>query len=118
MFVYPAIPEARYKLAALDLPDGIDVADLDDPRVLVSLRTRPTAVMSRDRNATQALARRIFERRGTDGIRWWSTWPEHRPLMALWRDEAKVDHVEDLALDHDAVIAAAGVLAKPVRMPR
>jgi hypothetical protein len=99
----------------LEVDEGIDVVDLDDPRRLVDLGSRPTEVMSADRSVTQELARRIHER-GADGVRWWSTWPEHRPLLALWSTDVRVVRVLDLGLDHDAVIAAAGILAKPVRM--
>lgn len=117
IFRVPGLAGAAHKLAAIRVPDSVDLADLDDPRALVSLRSRPTAVMSADRAVTQQLARRVHQR-GGDGIRWWSTWPEHRPLVVLWAGGARVDHVEDLGLDHDAVIAAAGVLAKPLRPER
>jgi hypothetical protein len=115
MFRVPGLAGAMYRLGVLEVDEGIDVVDLDDPRRLVDLGSRPTEVMSADRSVTQELARRIHER-GADGVRWWSTWPEHRPLLALWSTDVRVVRVLDLGLDHDAVIAAAGILAKPVRM--
>ena len=118
MFAAPALPSGAYRLAAIRLPDDLRIADLDDPAMLVALGERPTGVMSADRRHTQELAARIHAAGKHDGIGWWSTWPEHRALLAVWRGDAKVDHVEDLDLDHEAVIAAAGVLAKPIRSGR
>lgn len=117
MFEFPAAPGAHYRLASIELPERTQLSDFDDPEVLAALRTRPTAVMSSDRRVTQALAAAVHQR-DEDGIRWWSTWPEHRPLLAVWNGQARVRSTEVLHLDHDAVIAAAGVLAKPVRLRR
>ena len=66
-------------LAAFD--DGaLDVlVDLDDPAELVARGLRPSRVATRDREATRAVARGLFDE-GHAGFAWWST------LEASWTD--------------------------------
>lgn len=61
-------------LAELELEDGLDAVDLDDPKVLGAVGLRPSLVATRKRSLTQRQAAEIFEsRRAAAGIRWWST---------------------------------------------
>lgn len=115
MFRVPALPGAARKLATLTLPDAVRLVDLDDPHRLAEREIRPTEVMAADRAVTQELALRLFEECRWDGIRWWSTWPQHAPVIAVWSATMGVRKVEPLNLDHPAVAGAATFLAKPLR---
>ncbi len=66
-------------LAALELPDGAALVDLDDPQVLRRERLRPSSVATREREITQPQARALYEKHpAAAGLRWWSTYE------ALW----------------------------------
>lgn len=61
-------------LVALDLPDELEVVDLDDPTVLGAEGLRPSTVATRDRATTQRQAAEIHTSHGRAvGLRWWST---------------------------------------------
>jgi hypothetical protein len=61
-------------LADLELHDGAELVDLDDPAVLSRERLRPSLVATRERLTTQAQALALFDRHRTAaGLRWWST---------------------------------------------
>jgi hypothetical protein len=101
-------------LAALELDDRAEVVDLDDPRVLVRARLRPSEVATRHRDVTQPQARALHSARPrAAALRWWSTleasWANYtvfdRALSAL-----AVAEVRELTLDDDAVAAAADFL--------
>jgi hypothetical protein len=101
-------------LATLELGDDVEVIDLDDPRVLVRERLRPSAVATRRREVTQPQARALHAGRPrVAALRWWSTfeasWANYtvfdRALPAL-----SVVGVRELGLDDGAVAAAAEFL--------
>lgn len=60
------------------------LVDLDDPRVLVDIRRRPSEVATGRRRATQALALERFQA-GAVGLSWWST------LEAEWTNVTLFD---------------------------
>lgn len=121
MFPFPAIAGARRALGVYEIPDDTPLLDLDDARNLLDRGLRPTQVIERNRPATQAWALRAFEEADRDGtpkwsgVRWWSF---HRPqwrVLGVWgRTPQNVD-VEDLDLEHPAIVDAARALAKPIR---
>jgi hypothetical protein len=98
-------------LAELELDDGAQLVDLDEPRVLTRERLRPSTVATRRRSATQAYAERVFDRHAdAAGLRWWST------LESSWINVTLFDRsatrlaardVASLAVDHPAVAEAA-----------
>jgi len=101
-------------LAAIELDDAAEIVDLDDPRVLVRERLRPSAVATRQREVTQRQARSFYAARPrAAALRWWSTfessWANYtvfdHPLVAL-----SVVHVRELTIDDGAVTAAADFL--------
>jgi hypothetical protein len=69
MLVRRGLPLA---LASIELPDAVELVDLDDPAVLRSRRLRPSLVATRDRAVTQPQARSVYDETGAAGIRWWS----------------------------------------------
>ncbi len=63
---------AELRLEADDMTTAL--VDLDDPRVLVGERLRPSQVATRSRSVTQAQAVRLFDKHPRAlGLRWWST---------------------------------------------
>ncbi len=100
----------RLALATLDDSNLPATTDLDDPRVLVRLRRRPSEIATGDRRITQALALELFSS-GSIGLGWWST------LEASWINvtlfdvrlaiDATVVDVTPLTLSHRSVRAAA-----------
>jgi hypothetical protein len=71
MLVRGSLPLA---LARLELTDELSMLDLDEPRVLVRERLRPSRIATHDRGITQSVARALFGRHpDVAGIAWWST---------------------------------------------
>jgi hypothetical protein len=101
-------------LAALELNDRAEVVDLDDPRVLVRERLRPSEVATRHREVTQPQARALHSARPrAAALRWWST------LEASWANYTVFDRalsavavldVRELTIEDAAVTAAADFL--------
>lgn len=101
------------RLVAFDVPDTPPLLDLDDARALVRRRLRPSQVVTRDREITQAWARRAWEEAQFAGVQWWSYHDPRWATLGLWAtDGIKVDTVEDLAATHPAVVEAAEVLLR------
>jgi hypothetical protein len=101
-------------LAALELDDRADVVDLDDPKVLVRERLRPSAVATRRRETTQPQARALHAAHPrAAALRWWSTfeaeWANYTVFDRAVR-RLRVREVRELTLDDDAVGAAAELL--------
>jgi hypothetical protein len=101
-------------LAALELGDAMEIVDLDDPRVLVRERLRPSAVATRRRGVTQSQARTLHGAHpGAAALRWWST------FEASWANYTVFDRalpslsvvaVRELTVEDDSVAAAADFL--------
>jgi RES domain-containing protein len=101
-------------IAELELPDDVELIDLDEPRVLQRERLRPSTVATRTRTTTQAYAERLFDAHpDAVGLRWWST------LESSWINVTLFDRTarrlssgppERLSLDHPAVVEAAELL--------
>jgi hypothetical protein len=101
-------------LAALALDDTAEIVDLDEPRVLVRERLRPSAVATRQRPVTQPQARVLYSRHSrAAALRWWSTFEASWANYTLF-DRAlaqlNVVSVRALTLEDDTVIAAADYL--------
>ena len=66
-------------VAELELPEGAQLVDLDEPAVLRRERLRPSRVATRERTITQPQALALHEKHeDAAGLRWWST------FEALW----------------------------------
>jgi hypothetical protein len=101
-------------VAALELDDGAEIVDLDDPGVLRRERLRPSLVATRRREVTQSHARALHAAHPrAAGLRWWSVFEASwinftlfdRALPAL-----SVVDVRELTLDDESVAAAAEFL--------
>jgi hypothetical protein len=105
-------------LATIELGDGAEILDLDDPATLVREELRPSRVATHDRATTQEQAADLFQRhRGAVGLRWWST------FEALWANITLFDRAEtalDIADVHqldvgdDVILEAADFLGLAV----
>lgn len=98
-------------LAELELADGAELVDLDDPVVLHRERLRPSRVATRHRDVTQPQARRLHEARGgAAGLRWWSSYEALWMNVTLFDRAAallRVSSVRALAVGDPAVVEAA-----------
>jgi hypothetical protein len=98
-------------LAELELTDGAELIDLDDPAVLRRERLRPSLVATRRRDVTQPQARTLHERhRAVAGLRWWSTFEAQWSNVTVFERATRslrVESVTALGVDHAAVIDAA-----------
>jgi hypothetical protein len=101
-------------LAEIELDDQAEVVDLDDPRVLVRERLRPSQVATRQRGVTQGQALRLYERHPqAAGLGWWSTHESSWPNVTVFDRAAellRVREVRALALDDPDVAEAADLL--------
>jgi RES domain len=101
-------------LAAVELDDGAEVLDLDDPSVLEREDLRPSRVATNDRPTTQGQASELFQRHGeVVGLRWWSTFESLWANITLF-DRAEtalgVADVHDLDVEDEVVREAAEFL--------
>lgn len=98
-------------LGALELPDGEEVIDLDDPPTLAAERLRPSLVATHERARTQTDAATLFERHPrAAGLRWWSTFEAQWANTTLFDRAAPALGVRDvrtLAVDDEVVAEAA-----------
>jgi hypothetical protein len=102
-------------LAELELDDGTELVDLDDPVVLRKERLRPSIVATRRRPVTQPQARTLFERHpAAAGLRWWSSYESLWANVTLF-DRAtpalRLRDVRPLTVDDPAVVEAADYFA-------
>ncbi|HET9324835.1 MAG TPA: hypothetical protein VFO03_13235 [Gaiellaceae bacterium] len=106
----------RLAIAAIEVPDSVEVIDLDDPNELRRRRLRPSEVATRHRDMTQPQALAVYQGSRAAGLRWWSI---HESLWANYTifDRAvrrlRVQDVRVLTLDDSAVLDAAEFLGLP-----
>ncbi len=100
----------RLALATIDDSHLPEATDLDDPRVLVRVRRRPSEIATGDRSVTQALALEFFSSGGI-GLAWWSTleasWINITLFDVRLATEPTLADVTPLTLSHRSVRAAA-----------
>jgi len=113
-------------LVTLDLADDQVLRDLDDPQVLVELGLRASDAVRRNRDHTQEIAQSLWldmPRTGTRGLRWRSYWRPEWEVVVIWSDNLEppwfpfldVVGVEELTMEHPAVVLAADVLPRELR---
>jgi hypothetical protein len=115
MLVRRGLPLA---VAAIELDDGAELIDLDEPDVMKAEGLRPSVIATRIREITQPQALRLHtEHTGAAGLRWWSV------LESLWANVTLFERaasalrlvdVRSLTLDDGAVSAAAEFLGLQV----
>jgi hypothetical protein len=120
MLEFPALQGSRRTLGCYELPDDLSLLELDDARHLLDRGLRPTQVIERNRAATQEWALRMWEERDGlgrprwAGVRWWSY---HRPnwrILGIWGHQPHCVKVEQLRMNHPALLDAARALRKQV----
>lgn len=101
-------------LAALALGDDAQLVDLDEPRVLVREKLRPSVVATRRRRVTQEYAERLYDAHpDAAGLRWWSTLDAAWINVTLFDRAAaalSVEQAVELDPSHPAVGEAAELL--------
>jgi RES domain len=101
-------------LAELEIPDGSELVDLDEPSVLRRERLRPSRVATRERDVTQPQALALHERHpDAAGLRWWSTFESLWANVTLFdraTSKLRLSSVKALDLAADEIGAAAEVL--------
>jgi hypothetical protein len=101
-------------LATIELDDGADVVDLDDPAVLVQEGLRPSLVATRHRQVTQPQARALWESRpDAAALRWWSTFESTLVNVTVFdRAAPRLSSVatRELTTSDPSVLAAAELL--------
>ncbi len=111
----PSLPGSVRALVTYDLPDLVEVCDLDDAARLLELGLKPSRVVTRDRQVTQAWARVIFDLRRYAGVRWWSYYDADWGSFGLWdASTLVVADVQPLTVDHPAFVDAAAALVRIV----
>jgi hypothetical protein len=98
-------------LAGLELDQGAELVDLDDPVVLRRERLRPSRVATRDRGTTQPQALALHDRHpGAAGLRWWSTYEAGWINVTLFdraASQVRVRSVRALGAGDPVVVEAA-----------
>lgn len=101
-------------LAELELAEGAELVDLDEPSVLRREQLRPSLVATRAREVTQPQARALHERHpDAAGLRWWSTFESQWLNVTLFDRAAaalRLVSVRTLAVDDEEIAAAADEL--------
>lgn len=123
MFVVPALPNALRTLGVFEVPDDVQLLDLDDAQALLTRGLRPTHVIARNRAVTQEWALRVFLERNDlgarrwDGVQWWSFHRPHWTVLGLWYAPGEIVRqrlvdTEELHVGHPAVVDAARTLGR------
>lgn len=103
-----------YALAAYAAPDDLPVFDLNDVDALKSIGVmRPTDVVTRQRETTQAWARTIFSRGRYGGAAWWSFYHPEWPVLGMWQRRAlRLDGAPEIIGSTSTVVldAAAAIV--------
>jgi hypothetical protein len=98
-------------IAELELDDAADVIDLDEPRVLVRERLRPSNVATRRREVTQPQALALHRKHAdAAALRWWSSYEAQWANYTIFDRAAprlSLRAIRELAMDDAAVIEAA-----------
>jgi hypothetical protein len=101
-------------LAELELPDGAQLVDLDEPSVLRRERLRPSRVATRERVVTQPQALALHQKHAdAAGLRWWSTFEAQWLNVTLFDRAApglRLVSVRALEVADDEISVAADVL--------
>lgn len=104
----PSLPGSIRALVRYELGDDAHVCDLDDTGRLTDLGLRPSRVVTRDRDVTQAWARELYDVGQFAGVRWWSYYNPDWGSIGLWNTTAlSVTDIVELTVDHPAFVGAA-----------
>lgn len=102
--------ESRQPLALVACQVGkIKIADLCDPRVLVTYHVAPDVLASREIAKTQAVAAAL-DKAGYDGLRWWSALSGDWHTLVVFQGDIAYGEPEPLTIGHQAVQEASVAL--------
>lgn len=94
----------------------IDLVNLDDGHELSALDIKPSRVVSRNRQMTQAWALGIYRSRGGAGVRWWSYHDPDWISVGLWDPSGlRVVRSTPIDLNNNSLIEASGALNRQVK---
>ena len=118
MLDFPALPGSEKRLGTYLLDEErYELLDLDDARVLLDRRLRPTDVVLRRRAHTQRTARDIHAEQRFAGMTFWSNVRPQWTVHVLWNHAGlQVERVERLP-GHPGLRDAAERLFKPPLPP-
>jgi hypothetical protein len=111
----PALPGSARALGTYETHGDLSICDLDDARRLVSLRLRPSEVVTRDYSRTRTWARTVYEQRAWSGIRWWSFYDPQWGSIGLWNiADLRLRDVRVLRLDDPDLLTASRTILRRV----
>jgi hypothetical protein len=98
-------------VAELELDADAELLDLDEPRVLMREKLRPSLVATRQRHATQPQALALYRKHpSAEGLRWWSTYESTWASVTLFdraADRLRLRSVRALTLADAALVETA-----------
>jgi hypothetical protein len=98
-----ALRSSRQALAQYEIPNDLNILDLDGGSALVTWSLRPCQVITRERATTEAWALRLFQTGRFAGVRWWSYYNPDWGSIGLW-DISKVTLVDLVELKPDSKV--------------
>jgi hypothetical protein len=111
----PAVPGSVHAIAQYELAAEPPLCDLDDAGRLLSLRLRPSDVVTRDYSRTRAWARRLYKAGVWAGVRWWSYYEPQWGSVGLWNIAGlELRDTRPLRLDDPDVIAASRTIVRRI----
>jgi hypothetical protein len=111
----PAMPGSARALATYEMSADLRLCDLDDAGRLVSLRLRPSEIVTRDYSKTRAWARTIYDQHTWAGIRWWSFYDSQWGSVGLWDIAGlRLRDVRVLRLDDPDLLTASRTIVRRV----
>lgn len=81
----PTLTGSRHALAVFKVDETLEFCDLDDPKTLLEWGLRPSDVVNREYQTTQATALRIFLSSRYQGLSWWSYYHPVWNSVGIWR---------------------------------
>lgn len=107
----PGQPQMVRAIATYEIGKAESICDFDDPGELAARSLRPSDVITRDRERSQAWALRLFQEKRWAGVRWWSYHDARWASFGLWdRRSIGVSRVAALTIEYPALAEAARVL--------
>jgi hypothetical protein len=111
----PALPGSFRAIARYEFAGSRPVCELDDSARLVSLRLRPSEIVTRDYKRTRQWARTIFEQNKWSGVRWWSYYEPQWGSIGLWNLAGlRLLEVRQLLLEDTDLIAASHAITRRI----
>ena len=120
MLALRRFPHLIRSLAWYDLDESkMATCDLDDPNELLAQSLRPSQVITRDYDQSQAWALRLYQQEKWAGVKWWSFNDARWASIGLWQTDVVQKYgVDPIAMDHPALAEAAAVLAVTIEYPK